>query len=117
MLTGKFKTESLAMMTGVLTTPRYQDDAFTSNLALVDTIETIAANKACTAAQVALAWVIGRGEHVFALTSTTKLKNLQENLGAYDVKLANNEQATLDALADRVKGDRYDEWGMAGINK
>lgn len=116
MLTGKFKTEMLGDDDWRLTTPRYQGDAYTANVALVDEIESVAANKSCTAAQVALAWVISRGEHVFALTSTTKLKNLQSNLGAYDVELSNDERVALDALADRVMGDRYDEWGMAGIN-
>lgn len=51
-----------------------------------------------------------------ALTSTTKLKNLVTNLGAYDVTLTEEEKQALDSLADRVKEDRYDEYGMAGIN-
>lgn len=116
MLTGRFKTETLGEGDWRLTTPRYQGDAYTANVALVDEIEAVASNKSCTPAQVALAWVIGRGEHIMALTGTTKLKNLKSNLGAYDVQLSNDEQVTLDALADRVMGDRYDEWGMAGIN-
>ena len=116
MLTGRFKTEALGEGDWRLTTPRYQGDAYSANVALVDEIEAIASNKSCTPAQVALAWVIGRGEHIIALTGTTKLKNLKSNLGAYDVELSSDEQVALDALADRVMGDRYDEWGMAGIN-
>ena len=116
MLTGRFKTETLGEGDWRLTTPRYQGDAYTANVALVDEIEAVASNKSCTPAQVALAWVIGRGEHIMALTGTTKLKNLKSNLSAYDVELSNDEQVALDALADRVMGDRYDEWGMAGIN-
>jgi aryl-alcohol dehydrogenase-like predicted oxidoreductase len=79
-------------------------------------IEAVATAKSCTSGQIALAWVIGGGEHILALTGTTKLENLKANLGACDVELSNNERITLDALAARVMGDRYDTWGMAGIN-
>jgi aryl-alcohol dehydrogenase-like predicted oxidoreductase len=116
MLTGQFKTETLGEGDWRLTTPRYQDDAYTANVALVDEIEAVASKKSCTPAQVALAWVIGRGEHIMALTGTTKIKNLKSNIGAYDVELSKDKQMILDALADRVMGNRYDEWGMAGIN-
>ena len=79
-------------------------------------IEAVATAQSCTPGQIALAWVIGRGEHILALTGTTKLEHLKANLGACDVELSNNERMTLDALAARVMGDRYDTWGMAGIN-
>jgi aryl-alcohol dehydrogenase-like predicted oxidoreductase len=116
MLTGRFKTETLGEGDWRLTTPRYQGEAYAANVALVDEIEAIASTKSSTAAQIALAWVIGQGEHIMPLTGTTKLENLKSNLGAYDVELSEDEQTTLDALADRVMGDRYDEWGMASIN-
>ena len=116
MLTGRFKTESLGKGDWRLTTPRFQGEAYAANVALVDEIEAVASTKSCTPAQVALAWVIGRGEHVMILTGTTKLENLKSSLGAYEVELSDDEQTTLDALADRVMGDRYDEWGMASIN-
>lgn len=117
MLTGRFKNESLSEGDWRLTTPRYQGDAYAANVALVDEIEAIASNNSCTPAQLALAWVLGRGKHIMALTGTTKLSNLKSNLGAYNVELSKDEQANLDALADRVLGDRYDKWGMAGINR
>lgn len=116
MLTGRFRTEALGQGDWRLTTPRYQGKAYAANVALVDEIEAVASAKSCTPAQVALAWVIGRGEHIMALTGTTKLENLKSNLGAYDVKLSDDERTTLDALVDRVMGDRYDEWGMASTN-
>jgi aryl-alcohol dehydrogenase-like predicted oxidoreductase len=116
MLTGRFKTGTLGKADWRLTTPRFQGDAFAANVALVEEIEAVAAQNLCTPAQVALAWVIGRGEHIMALTGTTKLENLTSNLGAYDVKLSEDDLTTLNALADRVKGARYDEWGMASIN-
>jgi aryl-alcohol dehydrogenase-like predicted oxidoreductase len=99
-----------------LTTPRYQGSAYAANIALVEEIETVALTRSCTPAQVALAWVIGRGQHIMTLTGTTKLENLKSNLGAYKVNVSDEEQSTIDALADRVVGDRYDEWGMASIN-
>ena len=116
MLTGRFKTQTLGESDWRLTTPRFQGQAYTANVALVDEIEALASSKSCKPAQIALAWVIGRGKHIMALTGTTKLENLKSNLGAYDVKLSNDEKTILDALADRVMGDRYDEWGMASIN-
>jgi aryl-alcohol dehydrogenase-like predicted oxidoreductase len=76
----------------------------------------VALAKSCTPAQIALAWVIGRGEHILALTGTTKLEHLKANLGACDLELSHAERITLDGLAARVLGDRYDTWGMAGIN-
>lgn len=76
----------------------------------------MAASKSRSSAQVALAWVLGRGEHVMTIPGTTKLKNLKSNLGAYDVTLSGKERSTLGLLADRVQGDRYDERGMAIIN-
>lgn len=116
MLTGRFKTETLGEGDWRLTTPRYQGEAYAANMALVDEIEAVASARSCTPAQVALAWVIGRGEHVMAITGTTKPENLKSNLGACDVALSNDELMTLDALADRVRGDRYDEWSMSFIN-
>jgi len=116
MLSGRFKTDTLDEGDYRLITPRYQGEAYAANVALVDEIEAVASTKSCTPAQVALAWVIGRGEHVMTIPGTTKLENLNSNLGAYNVELFDDEQATLDALADRVMGDRYDEMGMAIIN-
>ncbi|MBF0378015.1 MAG: aldo/keto reductase [Desulfamplus sp.] len=116
MLTGRFKTSTLGEGDWRLTTPRFQGEAYTANVMLVDEIEAIARSNSCTPAQVALAWVLSRGEHVMAITGTTKLENLKSNLGTYGLELSNDELATLNALANRVKGDRYDKWGMASIN-
>lgn len=79
-------------------------------------IEAVASAKPYTSAQIALAWVIGRGAHLLALTGTTKLENLIAKLGACDLKLSPAEPITLDALAARVLGGRYDTAGRAGIN-
>ncbi|MCB1215064.1 MAG: aldo/keto reductase [Deltaproteobacteria bacterium] len=116
MLTGRFKKETLGKGDWRLTTPRYQGEAYAANVALVDEIEAVASVKSCTLAQVALAWVMGRGEYILPLMGTSKLENLKSNLGAYHVELSDGERATLDTLADRVMGDRYDKGGMAIIN-
>ena len=116
MLSGRFKAESLGEGDFRSMTPRFQGEALQANIALVDEIEAVAAAKSCTPAQIALAWVLGRGEHVMTIPGTTKLENLEDNLGAYAIQLANDEQATLDQLADRVLGDRYDERGLAIID-
>ena len=116
MLTGRFKTETLGEGDWRLTTPRYQGEAYAANVALVDEIEALASTKSCTPAQLALAWVINRGEHIMPLMGTTKLEHLKSNLGSYDVELSDDDKVALDALAGRVMGDRYDEWGMASIN-
>ncbi|MEM7280739.1 MAG: aldo/keto reductase [Pseudomonadota bacterium] len=116
MLSGRFKNESLGEEDFRVTTPRFQGDAYQANVALVDEIEAIAKARSCKAAQVALAWVLGRGEHVMAIPGTTKLENLTTNLGAYDIELSQQEQTILDQLADRVMGNRYDERGMTIIN-
>ena len=116
MLSGRFKAESIDEGDFRSFTPRFQGAAFDENVALVDEIEAVASAKSCTPAQVALAWVLGRGEHVMTIPGTTKLENLKENLGAYEVRLSVDQQGTLDQLADRVMGDRYDEQGMAIID-
>lgn len=116
MLSGRFKSESLGEGDFRSTTPRFQGEACEANVALVGEIDVIASANACTPAQVALAWVLARGEHVMTIPGTTKLENLQENLGAYEILLSDDEQATLDRLADRVIGDRYDDRGMSIIN-
>ena len=96
-LTGRFRAERLCEGDWRSTTPRFQGEAYAANLALAEELEAVALAKSCTPAQIALAWVIA-------------------NLGACDLELSHTERITLDALAARVLGDRYDTWGMAGIN-
>jgi aryl-alcohol dehydrogenase-like predicted oxidoreductase len=116
MLSGRFKEESPGAGDFRSVSPRFQGDALQANVALVEEIEAVATAKSCTPAQIALAWVLGRGEHVITIPGTTRLENLKDNLGAYEIRLSAEEQSTLDQLADRVMGDRYDERGMSIIN-
>lgn len=97
--------------------PRFQPGNIESNLKLVEAIKEIAAQKGCLAAQVALAWVLAQGDHVVAIPGTTKLTNLQTNVGALDCRLTLKDRATLNELAGRVFGDRYLPEEMAAVNR
>ena len=87
--------------------PRFQPGNIESNLKLVEVIKDMAAQKGCLAAQVALAWVLDKGDHVVAIPGTTKLANLQSNIEALDCHLTEENRARLNGLADLVLGDRY----------
>jgi aryl-alcohol dehydrogenase-like predicted oxidoreductase len=97
--------------------PRFQPGNIESNLKLVEAIKEIATQKGCVAAQVALAWVLDQGDYVVAIPGTTKLANLQTNLGALDCRLTEENRATLNVLADQVLGDRYSPEEMAAVNQ
>jgi len=89
--------------------PRFSPENLEANLALVASVETIAARLGATPSQVALAWVLSRGDDVVPIPGTTKVANLEMNLGALAVELGADDLAELDALTDRheVAGDRY----------
>ncbi|MDY6904669.1 MAG: aldo/keto reductase [Thermodesulfobacteriota bacterium] len=97
--------------------PRFQPRNFESNLKLVATIKKIAGQMGCAAAQVALAWVLSRGDHVVAIPGTTRLANLQTNLGALDCRLNEKDRGILNQLAGQVHGDRYAPEEMATLNQ
>jgi aryl-alcohol dehydrogenase-like predicted oxidoreductase len=93
------------------TNPRFQGENFRRNLALVDKVRELAADKGCTPAQLALAWVLAQGEHVVPIPGTRRVPNLLENLGALAVTLSAAELAALDAVfpVSAVAGARYGE--------
>ncbi len=97
--------------------PRFQPQNIASNLKLVEAIKEIAARKGCVAAQVALAWLLDQCDHVVTIPGTTRLANLQTNMGALDCRLTEENRATLNELADQVLGERYAPEGMAAINQ
>lgn len=96
--------------------PRFAGEALDANLALVAEIEALAKAKSAKAGQVALAWVLSRGEHIVTIPGTTKLANLESNLATADVKLSADESNRLDGLAARVQGQRYNDRGMSAVN-
>jgi aryl-alcohol dehydrogenase-like predicted oxidoreductase len=89
--------------------PRFYPDNYARNLQLLSGYEAIARDAGSSMAQLAIAWVLSRGEHVVALPGTTQLAHLEENLGAADVKLDAAVLQRLDAVINRhtVVGARY----------
>jgi aryl-alcohol dehydrogenase-like predicted oxidoreductase len=94
--------------------PRFQGENFARNLALVEKVRALAQDKGCTAGQLALAWVLAQGEHVVPIPGTRRVRNLEENLGALEVQLDEDELAAIDAVfpTQAVAGARYAEGMM-----
>ena len=91
--------------------PRFQEENFAKNLALVARVEEIANAKGCTAAQLALAWVLAQGDDVVPIPGTKRRQYLEENLGALSVRLSAEDLARLDAACPpgAAAGPRYPE--------
>ena len=98
--------------------PRFMGDNFTRNLQLVEQVKALAADKGCSPAQLALAWVLAQGDDVVAIPGTKKRSRLDENLGALDVRLSAAELAAIDAVfpPEAAAGMRYPEATMRGVN-
>jgi aryl-alcohol dehydrogenase-like predicted oxidoreductase len=99
--------------------PRFQGSNFEKNLELVKKIEKMATRKNCTASQLALAWVLAKGDHIFPIPGTKKIKYLQENVQALAVNISSNELAEIDEIAPRdiAAGMRYPESFMGSVNR
>ena len=91
--------------------PRFQGENFARNLALVAKVRELAQQQGCTPAQLALAWVLSRWQHIVPIPGTRRKGNLDENLGALAVRLGAAELAALDAVfaPGAVAGPRYPE--------
>jgi aryl-alcohol dehydrogenase-like predicted oxidoreductase len=98
--------------------PRFTGGNFEKNIALVREIETMAAGKGCTAAQLAIAWALARGEDVVPIPGTKRRKYLEENIGALEVRLTAEELERIDRILPpgAASGPRYHEAGMATLN-
>ncbi|WP_183923680.1 aldo/keto reductase [Sphingomonas sp. BK069] len=99
--------------------PRFQGEAFARNLDLVAEIARMAAEKGCTPAQLALAWVMAQGEDIVPIPGTKRRRYLENNLGALDVILSPSELARIDEVmpAGAAAGTRYPAAGMASVNR
>jgi aryl-alcohol dehydrogenase-like predicted oxidoreductase len=97
--------------------PRFMGDNFAKNRALVERLEAIAAEKGCTPAQLALAWLVAQGSDVIPIPGTKQIGRLEENLGALDVVLTPAEIARISAAIPigGAAGTRYPEGGMRGV--
>ena len=98
------------------TQPRFAADNAERNRSLLAGFSAIAADKGCTPAQLALAWVLAQGRDVVPIPGTTRVSRLEENLAAVDVALSARDLARIDALRlhESVAGDRYPDmrWTM-----
>ncbi len=97
--------------------PRFQQENFDRNRALVAKIEEISAEKGATSAQVTLAWLLAQGPDVVAIPGTRYPARLDENIGALDVHLSADDVARISAAvpAGAAAGTRYPAGGMAGV--
>jgi len=106
-LTGTVDVSSLGDDDFRKTNPRFAGESGERNAQLLDIVKQVADRHGATPAQVALAWVLSRGEHIVPIFGTTKSSRVDENVGALDVALTPEDMQQLDAIAARTAGDRY----------
>jgi len=99
--------------------PRFQGANFQKNLELVQRVEEIAKEKKCTPSQLALAWLLARGQDIIPIPGTKRRKYLEENVGALNVKLTAEDLRRIDEVAPHgaAAGDRYPQAAMAAVNR
>ena len=118
-LTGALKTpEDLAPDDWRRLNPRFQGENFQKNLELVEELQAMAQGKGTTAAQLALAWLLTRGENVVPIPGSRRIERLEENAAAADITLTDNELHRLELIAPvgAAAGMRYPEPLMAALN-
>jgi aryl-alcohol dehydrogenase-like predicted oxidoreductase len=98
--------------------PRFNGANFDKNVALVGEVEAMARDKGCTAAQLALAWVLSQGDDVVPIPGTRHINYLDDNIGALEVKLSEADLKRLDEILPpgAAAGERYHAQGMATVN-
>jgi len=98
--------------------PRFQGENFKKNIELVGEVEAMAREKGCTAAQLALAWVLAQGEDIVPIPGTKHVRYLDENIAALDVRLSDDDLKRLDDILPpgAAAGTRYHERGMETVN-
>jgi aryl-alcohol dehydrogenase-like predicted oxidoreductase len=118
-LTGQLKSdEGLAQNDLRRTMPRLQGEALTKNLDLVAQLEAMAAQKGCTTAQLALAWVLAQGQDIIPIPGTRQEKYLRANAEAANISLSADDLANLNALMPpgAATGARYPEAMLKRVN-
>ncbi len=118
-LTGRFRrVEDLPADDWRRNNPRFQGENFQRNLELVRRIEEMARAKACTPAQLALAWLLSRGNDIVPIPGTKQRTRLEENVRALDIRLTSDELKRIDAVAPigAAAGGRYTDAGMRAVN-
>jgi aryl-alcohol dehydrogenase-like predicted oxidoreductase len=99
--------------------PRFQQENFDRNLAILERLKAVALRKSCTLAQLALAWVLAQGHDIVPIFGCKRRTYLEENLGAVKVRLAAEDLAELDGIAPKgvAAGMRYPDAGMTTVNR
>lgn len=98
--------------------PRFTDENMVINGAIVDAVVGLATVKNCTPAQIALCWLLAKGDDIVPIPGTKQLKYLEENVASLLVDFTESDMRLLDGMLDTlpVAGDRYSAEGMKGID-
>jgi aryl-alcohol dehydrogenase-like predicted oxidoreductase len=98
--------------------PRFQAQNLDANLALVETLKTLAGERQCTPGQLAIAWLLNQGSDTIPIPGTRQIKFLEENVGAADLVLSTADLAAINAVfpVGAAVGERYPKAGMVGLN-
>jgi len=99
------------------TGPRFTGDNLQANLRLADKVKEIAAEKGVTPAQLAIAWLLAQGDDIVPIPGTKRRTYLEQNAAAVEVELTADDLARIDAELPETVGERYDEAGMASVNR
>jgi aryl-alcohol dehydrogenase-like predicted oxidoreductase len=94
--------------------PRFEGDNLESNIRIVEQVDEVARELGAKPGQVALAWLLSKGDDIAPIPGTTKVENLEQNVAAADLHLSDEQIARLDAVAAPV-GDRYPD--MSTVNR
>jgi aryl-alcohol dehydrogenase-like predicted oxidoreductase len=99
--------------------PRFQGENFAKNIALVREVEAMAKEKGCTTAQLALGWVLAQGEDIVPIPGTRHIRYLDENIGALEIQLTDQDLRRLDEILPpgAAAGQRYHDRGMETVNR
>jgi aryl-alcohol dehydrogenase-like predicted oxidoreductase len=97
--------------------PRFTGQNLQANLKLAAKVQEIAADKGIAPAQLALAWVLAQGEDIVPIPGTKRRTYLEQNAAAADIELSDDDLARIDAEVPQASGARYDEAGMASVNR
>jgi aryl-alcohol dehydrogenase-like predicted oxidoreductase len=119
-LAGRFRTlEDLAPDDWRRNNPRFQGENFEKNVALADHLRELAAEKHCTPAQLALAWLLNRHDNVVPIPGTSSLNRLVENAAASEIELSEAELDRIEQLSptSAVAGTRYSREMMGLVNR
>jgi len=116
-LTGRYRTiDDLTPDDWRRNNPRFMGENFQKNLDVVTEVQRLANSKGCTAAQLALAWLLHQGPDIVPIPGSTRIERVIENAAALEVTLTPHDLAALESLAPRITGDRYMEGGMKLVN-